>query len=303
MKKIHVLLSLSAGLLGGFLSHYSIPALHAQVQAPGAATRAPETMVVNVASMDGTPISVECRGSGPTLLLVHGGTGDRSRWTALFPFFASRVTVCAMDRRGHGASGDSPNYSLQKEVEDVIAVVNSRPGQVFVLGHSFGGVVALEAAFLTHRISKLVLYEPPVRNPDHDAILARMERLIASGNREEALLIFFREIVMMSPGEIAAMKARPSWPALVASVEASIRQDRALGAYRLSAARMRTLQTPTLLLSGSKTSSPDMRLALTSLASSLPNAKAVVFRGQEHNAMDAIPEEFAARVLEFLLDQ
>jgi pimeloyl-ACP methyl ester carboxylesterase len=269
----------------------------------GAADRALETVVVSVASRDGTPISVECKGSGPTLLLVHGGTGDRSRWTALFPFVASHVTACAMDRRGHGTSGDSPNYSLQKEAEDVMAVVNSRPGQVFVLGHSFGGVAALEAAFLTDRVSKLVLYEPPVRNPDHDAILARMQRLIATGNREEALLTFFREIVMISPGEIAAMKARPSWPALLASVEASIRQDRVLGAYRFSAARMRTLQTPTLLLSGSKTASPDLKLALTSLASSLPNAKAVVFQGQEHNAMDAIPQEFADRVLEFLLGQ
>ena len=166
-----------------------------------------ETVVMSVASMDGTQISVEGKGTGPTLLMVHGGTGDRTRWTPLFPFFASRVTACAMDRRGHGTSGDSPNYSLQKEAEDIIAVVNSRPGQVFVLGHSFGGVAALEAAFMTDRISKLVLYEPPVRNPDHDAILARMERLIATGNREEALVTFFREIVMISPAEIAAMKA------------------------------------------------------------------------------------------------
>jgi pimeloyl-ACP methyl ester carboxylesterase len=269
----------------------------------GVAARALETVVMSVASMDGTPISIECLGSGPTLLIVHGGTGDRTRWTALFPLFASRVTVCAMDRRGHGTSGDSPNYSLQKEAEDVIAVVNSRPGQVFVLGHSFGGVAALEAAFLTDRISKLVLYEPPVQNADHDAILARMERLIATGNREGALVTFFREIVMISAGEIGAMKARPSWPALLASVETSIRQDRVLSAYRFSAARMRTLQIPTLLLSGSKTESPDLKLAITSLASSLPKAKAVVFQGQEHNAMDAIPQEFAAKVLEFLLGQ
>ena len=275
----------------------------ARFNVTGVAARTLETVVTSVASMDGTPISIECQGTGPTLLIVHGGTGDRTRWTPLFPFFVSRVTVCAMDRRGHGTSGDSPNYSLQKEVEDVIAVVNSRPGQVFVLGHSFGGVAALEAAFLTDRISKLVLYEPPVRNPDHDAILARMERLITTGNREEALVTFFREIVMISPGEIAGMKARPSWPALLASVETSIRQDRVLGAYRFSSARMRTLQIPTLLLSGSKAASPDLKLAITSLASSLPKAETVVFQGQEHNAMDTIPQEFADKVLKFVLDE
>src|SRR5205085_11085851 len=114
---------------------------------------------------------------------------------------------------------------------------------------------------------------------------------------------FFREIVMISPAEIAAMKARPSWPALLASVETSIRQDRVLSAYRFSAARMRTLQIPTLLLSGSKTASPDLKLAITSLATSLPNAEAVVLQGQEHNAMDTVPQEFADKVLHFLLSK
>jgi pimeloyl-ACP methyl ester carboxylesterase len=261
----------------------------------------PATTTVSVPSRDGTRISVECAGSGPTLLIVHGGTGDRSRWTPLFPHFAARLTVCAMDRRGHGSSGDSPDYSLRKEVEDVAAVVNSRPGKVFVLGHSFGGVAALEAAFLTDRIAKLVLYEPPVRNPGNAAILARMERLIAAGNRQEALETFYREIVMISPAEIAAMKSRSSWPGLLASVESSIRQDRALGSYRFDAARMGRLQVPTLLLSGSDTVSPQLKLAIDSLRQSLPHTEAFVFQGQQHNAMDTIPQQFAETVLRFLL--
>lgn len=244
----------------------------------GVAARAPDTTVTSVASKDGTPISVECTGTGPTLLIVHGGTGDRTRWTPLFPLFAPRLAVCAMDRRGHGSSGNSADYSLQKEAEDVVAVVNSRPGQVFVLGHSFGGVAALEAAFLTDRISRLVLYEPPVQELDNAAVLVRMERLIADGDREEALMTFLREIVMVSPGEIAAMRARPSWPSLLASVETSIRQDRALGAYRFSADRMRGLQTRTLLLTGSKTASPRLKLAIDSLQHALPHAELVVLR-------------------------
>src|SRR6188472_1793189 len=98
-----------------------------------------------VKSKDGTRIAVECAGIGPTLLFVHGGVGDRTRWTPLFPLLASRFTACAMDRRGHGASGDSPEYSLSKEAEDVTAVVKSRPGPVVVFGHSYGAVAALEA--------------------------------------------------------------------------------------------------------------------------------------------------------------
>jgi pimeloyl-ACP methyl ester carboxylesterase len=265
------------------------------------ATAPPDTTVVSVPSRDGTRISVECAGSGPTLLIVHGGTGDRSRWTPLFPYFAARLTVCAMDRRGHGSSGDSADYSLQKEVEDVAAVVNSRPGKVFVLGHSFGGVVSLEAALVTDRVAKLALYEPPVRNSDNAAILARMERLIAAGNRQEALETFYREIVMISPTEIAAMKSRPSWPGLLASVETSIRQDRALGAYRFDRTQMAGLQIPTLLLSGSDTVSPQLKLAIDSLRQSLPHPEVIVFQGQQHNAMDTIPQQFAETVLRFLL--
>jgi pimeloyl-ACP methyl ester carboxylesterase len=84
---------------------------------------------------------LNARGAGPSLVIVHGGTGDRTRWTPLFPLFGSRFRVCAMDRRGHGASGDSPNYSLQREAEDVAAVVNSRPDRVFLLGTPTEGCV------------------------------------------------------------------------------------------------------------------------------------------------------------------
>ena len=139
-----------------------------------------------VRSKDGTRIAVECTGKGPSLLIVHGGTGDRSRWKPLLPLFASHFTVCAMDRRGHGESEAGSNYSLRKEFEDVAAVVNALSrglgqqagalayarataptplgGPVFVLGHSLGGLCALEAAFLTKKISKLVLYEPPLQD-------------------------------------------------------------------------------------------------------------------------------------------
>jgi pimeloyl-ACP methyl ester carboxylesterase len=137
----------------------------------------PESPLITVRSKDGTLIAVECAGAGPSLVIVHGGVGDRSRWTPLFPFFASRFRVCAMDRRGHGASGDSPRYSLQREVEDVVAVVSSQPGAVFLLGHSFGGVCALEAAFLTDKISKLVLYEPPLQDLDQIGRASCRERV------------------------------------------------------------------------------------------------------------------------------
>ena len=260
-----------------------------------------KTEVGTVKSKDGTPIVVECGGAGPNLVIVHGGTGDRSRWTPLFPFFTPDFTVCAMDRRGHGASGDSSEFCLQKEAEDVAAVVNSRPGKVFLLGHSYGGVCALEAAFLTDRISKLVLYEPPLKELDHAAEISSMERSIQEGNREQALVTFLQQVVMISPNEIAAMKARPSWSAMQTNLELSIRQIRALGAYRFDTQRIRTIKLPTLLLTGSETASPQLKLAINALLTSLPNPTLFVLEGQQHNAMDTVPQRFAEVVESFLL--
>jgi pimeloyl-ACP methyl ester carboxylesterase len=261
-----------------------------------------ETSTAQISSRDGTLIAVECAGAGPNLLIVHGGTGDRSRWKPLFPFFASHFTVCAMDRRGRGASGDSVDYSLQKGAEDVAAVVRSRPGTVFVLGHSIGGVCALEAAFLTDKISKLVLYEPPLRDRNHGAIATKMENMIRAGEREQALVTFLQEIVMISPSELARMKAQPSWPHRVADVGKQIREIRALDAYHFDAKRVSGLKIPTLLLTGNQTASPDLKQAISSLMDCLPNRSLIVFQGQEHNAMDTIPREFAETVTRFLLD-
>ena len=255
-----------------------------------------------VRSKDGTRIGVECTGKGPSLLIVHGGTGDRSRWKSLLPLFASHFTVCAMDRRGHGESEAGAKYSLRREVEDVAAVVNSFPGPVFVLGHSIGGVFALEAAFLTKQISKLVLYEPPLQDLDHTAVAGRMEKMIQAGDRERALVTFLRDIVMVSPDEIALMKSQAAWPNRVSGIDIQIREIRALSKYRFDAKRMRTLKTPTLLLAGSKTASPQLKQATSALMDTLTKRTLVVFEGQEHNAMDRIPQQFAAAVTNFLLD-
>jgi pimeloyl-ACP methyl ester carboxylesterase len=161
-------------------------------------------------------------------------------------------------------------------------------------------VFALEAAFLTKKISKLVLYEPPLQDLDHTAIADQMERMIQQGNREQAMVTFLSQVVMVSPEEIDKMKTRPNWPERVAGVDTQIREIRALSQYRFDPGRMRTLATPTLLLSGSKTASPQLKKAVKSLAETLPNATVHVFEGQEHNAMDTVPQQFAGVVTKFL---
>lgn len=274
--------------------------LNAATQAGGATASA----LAVVTSKDGTAIGVECSGRGPTVLFVHGGVGDRTRWAAVRATLSPRFTACAMDRRGRGASGDHPDYSLAKEAQDVAAVVNSLSGPVQVFGHSFGGVVALEAAFLTDRIARLMLYEPPLHEPvdKNLALAARLESLIAKGELEQALIAFQSEIVMQPPDELARMKLRPSWAGLVATIAVHPRQMRALAAHPFDAARIRTITVPTLLLTGGDTSSPYAKQSIAALKATLPHATMTVLPGQGHNAMEAGRDVLADAIVAFLND-
>jgi pimeloyl-ACP methyl ester carboxylesterase len=115
-----------------------------------------------IQSKDGTLIACQRSGTGPPLVLVHGGTADHTRWAPILPALEEHFTVYAMDRRGRGSSGDTEPYTIQREFEDIGALVDAvaGDGKVDVLAHSFGASCAFEAALLTKEIRKLVLYEP-----------------------------------------------------------------------------------------------------------------------------------------------
>jgi pimeloyl-ACP methyl ester carboxylesterase len=287
--------------LGAALALATLHGRFGLAAAPRQAAATIPSDVLTVISKDGTRIAVECAGAGPTLLFVHGGVGDRTRWTPMFPLLASRFTTCAMDRRGRGGSGDATEYSLRQEAEDVVAVVESRPGQVYVFGHSYGGVAALEAALMTNRIRGLMLYEPPLHEPvDHNlAVAAKVEARVRSGDLEGAFIAFQTEVVKQSPEELARMKSRPNWARLVATIAVHPRQMRALAAYRFDAERIRTITVPTLLLLGGETPSTTARQSIEALKATLPHPTLVVLEGQEHNAMDGGRELIAKAIREF----
>src|SRR5918998_6394003 len=115
-----------------------------------------------VTSEDGTRIAGWRSGEGPPLVLVHGTAADHSRWKPVLPAFEERFTVYAVDRRGRGDSGDAEDYAIEREFEDVAAVVDTIGEPANLLGHSYGALCALEAALLTPNVRKLVLYEPPM---------------------------------------------------------------------------------------------------------------------------------------------
>ena len=120
-------------------------------------------VVEEIVSRDGTTIGVWRSGDGPPLVLVHGAAADHSRWAPVLHALEHGFTVLAIDRRGRGASGDANDYAIEREYEDLAAVLASVGEEAAdVLGHSYGGICALECALLTAGISKLVLYEAPI---------------------------------------------------------------------------------------------------------------------------------------------
>ena len=257
-----------------------------------------------ITSSDGTVIGFQRSGAGQPLLLVHGATADHRRWSPISPHFERQFSVCAMDRRGRGGSGDSPDYDLMREAEDVAAVVEAIGKPAFVLGHSYGAICSLEASLLTDKVSRLILYEPPIPTglplyppgaPD------QMQALIDSGELEAALEVFFREVVRMPEQELEVYRQLPMWSGriqLAPTIPRELAFDRT---YRFNVEKFASLQVPTMILLGGD--SPQFaRQAVELVDSALPDSRVAILPGQQHIAMDIDPELFVREVLHFLLE-
>lgn len=260
-----------------------------------------------VTSADGTTIAFERTGSGSPLVLVHGAAGDHGRWE-LFGVrerLADHHTVYAVDRRGRGGSGDTDEYALEREFEDIVAVIDSVDEPANLLGHSFGALCSMEAALRTDNLRSLVLYEPPFPVGEHQLydsdILAEMTALVDEGDDEAALVVFLREVAGLSPTELDALRSAPNWQDRVDLVHTVLREYPAPAEYAFDPVRFEALRTPTLLMTGSE--SPSFyRDALSALEDALPNSRLVVLDGQGHVAMNTAPDRFVEEVLSFIRD-
>jgi pimeloyl-ACP methyl ester carboxylesterase len=256
-----------------------------------------------VTSKDGTTIAYWRSGEGPPLVLVHGTTADHSRWTPVMTAFERRFTVCAIDRRGRGGSGDPDDYAIGREFEDVAAVVDSLGEPAFLLGHSYGALCALEAALLSRNVRKLVLYEPPMDvsgegiNPP--GIVDRLEAMLEAGERDGVVATMMREVAGAPPEVVEYMRSFPAWQARVAAAHTIPRELRAPEAYRFDPERFRDLEVPTLLLIGGD-SPATFEEAERAVAQALPSSRMLVLPGQGHVAMDTAPDLFTSEVLRFL---
>jgi pimeloyl-ACP methyl ester carboxylesterase len=260
---------------------------------------------VEFISNDGTRLACRAAGSGPPLVLVHGTGGSSARWAPILPALEEHFSVYALDRRGRGNSGDATAYALEREAEDVAAVVSAIGQPAHMLGHSFGGICALEAALLTSHVRKLILYESPIPVEgmpiQPEGMIDRLEALLAAGDREAVLTAFLQAAVRMPPHEFEAYRASPVWPARLAAAHTLPRELRAQGQYRFAAERFAHLDTPALLLVGGDSPAP-FQAAIRLLEAALPNSRTIVLPGQQHIAMDTAPELFVREVTTFLTE-
>lgn len=257
----------------------------------------------DVRAPDGTPIAVWVEGDGPALVMVHGSMQDHTVSAALVGELRAGITTYAMDRRGFGASGDREEYSLEREFEDVAAVVDEvaarTGGPVALWGHSYGAGCAMGAAALTVHVARLLLYEPGLGPGYPPGWIETYEAMVAGGDREGAVVMMFRDLLEFSDDEIDAMRAGPEWPGRLAVAHTLAREARVEDGWVYLPGQFDRITAPTLLLSGSD-STAEIRRATDAAEAAIPGARIDVLQGQAHIAHRTHPALVAAIVRDFI---
>ena len=255
-----------------------------------------------VISKDGTPIAFDQSGQGPAIMLVAGATATRLDEASLASALAPHFTVFAYDRRGRGDSGDTAPYAVEREVEDLDALINEAGGKAFVFGHSSGAVLALEAArLLPTKIAKLALYEPQFiiddsRPPAPEDAAAHLTELVSSGRRGEAVEYFMT--LVGTPAEmVAQIRQSPMWPGLEKLAQTLAYDITIIGNTEsgdpLSLRKWATVTVPTLVMDGTMFLGREeihvfMRHCAQELANILPDAQRRTLEGQDHGPADEV---------------
>ena len=250
-------------------------------------------------SADGTNIAYWRQGSGSPLLLVHGALSDRVAWILIQPILAEHFTVYVMNRRGREGSGEPKAHAIEREFEDIVAVVDAIGEPVHLLGHSGGALCALGAVLLTDRLRSLILYEPPPPGPRVDIELKSLREMIHGAEPEEIVLEFLRTGPRVPEEDIKRLRESPIWPHTVSLAPSLASELDAAAGYELDVSQYSTLNIPLLLLLGSD-SPALLREVSDALVEVVPNVRMTVLEGQQHAANFDAPELFAEEVVRFL---
>ncbi|HEY4386243.1 MAG TPA: alpha/beta hydrolase, partial [Ktedonobacteraceae bacterium] len=237
-------------------------------------------------------IACDQSGEGPSVILVLGAFNDSFTGAPLAAQLSEHFTVFNYDRRGRGASGDGTLYAIEREIEDLAALIAEAGGVASVFGYSSGAVLTLKAAASGLAISRLALYEPPFlldngfpqRAQD---ISVRLTELLSSGHRGDAVELYQTELVGIPAEIVARLRHAPFRPALENIAHTLIYDATLLGYLPALAEQLPSITTPTLVISGGD--SPEfLRKVMQATADALPNAQHRSLPGQTHDLVPTV---------------
>ena len=247
-----------------------------------------------IESADGTNVAYKRVGEGPPLVLVHGTAMHHTAWQWVQPLLSEQFTLYMIDRRGRGQSGDADEYALKRELEDILALIDAIGAPVFLLGHSFGALLALEVAHRTTALRGLIVYEPPSGVTELRLHPSELWSLLEDGNEEQAIKRFLQTVAGGANIEEWTM-----WPDDVVDPQNAYtvaREVQAAKSYKLNP----NLKTParTRLLVGEQTHEL-LKESTAAVDAVLSNSSLHTFEGQGHGALINAPQRFTEEVTQF----
>jgi pimeloyl-ACP methyl ester carboxylesterase len=250
-----------------------------------------ENAMQHVTSKDGTIIAYEQSGQGPALVVVGGVLGDHHQQAGLAALLAEHFTVYNIDRRGHGESGFTAPYAVEREVEDIDALITEACGSAFVYGTSGPGVLCMEAAArgLSPKMKKLAVWEPPYfvdnsRPPLPHNYMEQLTSLLREDRRGDMVELWMTSAVGMPAEFVAQMRTQPWWPAQEALAHTLIYDAILTGDFSLPKERIAKATAETLVIDGGTV--PWISQAAQVVADTLPHAYRRTIAGQPHNVAD-----------------
>jgi pimeloyl-ACP methyl ester carboxylesterase len=252
-------------------------------------------------SADRTTIAFDRFGDGPPVIMTVGAFNTRATTEPLARALEQHFTVLNYDRRGRGDSGETAPYAVDREIEDLGALVAAAGGSASVFGYSSGAALALKAAASGLAITKLVLYEPPF-NPDDSYpllpadLVGQLAELVSAGRRGDAVELYQTKAIGIPEDVVAQMRHAPFRPGLEAIAHTLAYDATIIGDRSLPTELIASIMAPALVISGEQ-SPPFLRAAAQAVAQTLPNGRLSTLPGQGH---DISPEATAPVMAEFL---
>jgi alpha-beta hydrolase superfamily lysophospholipase len=239
-----------------------------------------------VRSSDGTEMAADRLGDGPPVILVSGASCARGIHRELAELLAADFTVLNYDRRGRGDSGDARPYAVEREIDDIAAVITAAGGAAAVFGNSSGAILALRAAAAGLPITRLALWDPPfMTDPDaprrQREYVTQLTALLGAGRRGDAMALFMTT-VGLPLDRITAMRQSPIWPGLEAIAPTLAYDAAVMGDSTMPPDLASSVKAPTLILTGSN-SGAWAGNAAQALTSTLPDSQHRTLDGQDHN--------------------